>query len=138
MSDIPRSIIIGPLVYTVKDDEASHAREVWKSSKGGWGAINYGPGEIVLDPEQNTAHKRASLLHEILHGCWHLTDPQIEGEEAAIRILSLPLLDTLRRNPDLVAYLVASDAPPGAGASPEAASEGASVGPIDMASFMKP
>jgi len=109
MSDLPDSIIIGPLVYTVKADEASHAREVWKSSKDGWGAINYGPGEIVLDPDQTTQHRRAALLHEVLHGCWHTTDPQIEGEEAAIRVLALPLLDVLRRNPDLVAYLVATD-----------------------------
>lgn len=111
MSDLPQTITIGPLIYTVKADEASHAREVWKSSKDSWGAINYGPGEIILDPEQSTQHRRAALLHEILHGCWHITDPQVDYEEAAIRILTLPLLDTLRRNPDLVAYLTTPDVP---------------------------
>jgi hypothetical protein len=148
MSDLPRSIAIGPLVYAVKDDEASHAREVWKSSKHGWGAINYGPGEIILDPEQNDQHKRAALLHEVLHGCWHITDPQVEYEEAAIRILTLPLLDVLRRNRALVEYLTAEDAPPSAAsadptvdaaADTTETSEGAGAPlAIDEAAFFRP
>ena len=63
----------------------------------------------ILSPDQNDAHKRMALLHEVLHGCWHLTDKAHQDDEAAIRILAGPLLDTLRRNPLLVAYLVEDD-----------------------------
>ena len=109
MSDLPRSITIGPFVYTVTDDDTAHAVAVKRDGVDTWGSISYGLGTIALEPNQNAAHKRVALLHETMHGCWHLTDKQHADDEAAIRILAAPMLDMLRRNPDLVAYLMAED-----------------------------
>lgn len=109
---LPKTIEIGPLTFTVTDNEAVHARNVVKSSEDPWGRVDYGKGEIVLRPEQALPHQRMVLLHEVMHGCWHLTDCTHEGDEKAILALAAPLLDVLRRNPDLVAYLIATDEEP--------------------------
>lgn len=71
-----------------------------------YGRIKYAQGQIILDPNQSAPHKRMTLLHEVLHGCWHIGDRSHKNDEKAIRALTGPLLDALRRNPELVAYLM--------------------------------
>lgn len=105
----PTQITIGPLTYTVTSDEADYARAVASEKVELYGAINYGAGRITLSPHQSPAHQRGALLHEALHAIIHLTDPSIEEEERLVRTICLPLLDTLRRNPALVAYLTEPD-----------------------------
>jgi hypothetical protein len=109
MPTLPNKVTIGPLVYRITDDEVEHLREVTAEGDT-WGTIKYGHGLIVLNPEQSDSHKRLSLLHECLHGCWHLTEFAHQEDEDPIRRITGPLLDVLRRNPDLVAYLLAEDA----------------------------
>jgi hypothetical protein len=111
VSALPTQIAIGPLVYAVTDDRAEHNSISAESGESTWGRILYAKGQIILNPEQNDAHKRYALLHEALHGCWHVGTRSHEDDEAAIRALACPLLDMLRRNPDLVAYLLAEDMP---------------------------
>ena len=109
MPDLPSSIQIGPLPFTITDDlNAYHATAV-ENGAAVWGRIEYGKGRIILDPDQTVAHKRMALFHEVLHGAWHLTDRKHEEDEALMLALSGPLLDTLRRNPALVAYLLSED-----------------------------
>lgn len=106
---MPSAIQIGPLRYQViATPEAYHA-VVARTNTHFYGHIQDGSTTITLDPDQVPDHARYALLHEVLHGCWHISDPPGETftEEQAIRVMCGPLLDTLRRNPDLVAWLVA-------------------------------
>lgn len=105
---LPSTIAIGPMEFSVTDDAAEHAKQVVANSEDPWGRIDYGVGTITLRPGQSAAHQRFVVLHEVLHGCWHVTDPidPNNTEEMAIRAIAGPLLDTLRRNPALVAFLV--------------------------------
>lgn len=106
---LPKNITIGPLVFAVTDDTAAYYRVSVELGATTWGRILYAKGRIILDPEQNEAHKRYALLHEVLHGCWHTGNRSHKNDEKALRAIAAPLLDVLRKNPDLVAYLLASD-----------------------------
>lgn len=106
---LPERIVIGPLTFRVSDDIHEHNQGVVDDSLDTYGRIRYGSGDILLDPKQNNAHKRVALFHEVMHGCWHIGDRGHKNDEKAIRSLAAPLLDVLRRNPDLVAYLLAED-----------------------------
>lgn len=106
---LPERITIGPLTFRVTDDQQEHVQSIADDMEKAWGLIRYATGVIILDPNQTDAHKRVTLLHEVMHGCWHLGDRSHKNDEKAIRSLTAPLLDVLRRNPDLVAYLLAED-----------------------------
>lgn len=106
---LPEKVTIGPLVYTVTDDSVAFAQMVAEDLTSTWGYIRYGEGRIILNPNQNEAHKRMCLLHELLHGCWHMSDRDHSDDEKPILALAAPLVDMLRRNPDLVSYLLAED-----------------------------
>jgi len=102
---LPNSVAIGPYVYAVHDDQAAYLEAVVEGKEDCYGWIKHAKSIIILDPNQADQHKRVTLLHEILHGCWHVTDREHKNDEDPIRMLAAPLLDVLRRNPDLVAYL---------------------------------
>lgn len=106
---LPEKVTIGPLTFQVTDDVAAHNQGVVEDLHDTYGRIRYSKGLIILDPNQTDAHKRITLLHEVMHGCWHLGDRSHKNDEKAIRSLTAPLLDVLRRNPELVAYLLADD-----------------------------
>lgn len=106
---LPERVEIGPLVFSITDGETEHLRAVQDNDGAIWGKIHYPKGEIILDPNQSPSHKRLALLHECLHGVWHLSDRAHESDEDIIRQICAPLLDMLRRNPDLVAYLLSED-----------------------------
>ena len=106
---LPKKVTVGPLAYRVTDDEVEHLRECATDGGDTWGTIKYGRGLILLNPEQDESHKRLALLHECLHACWHLTDFAHQDDEDPVRRITGPLLDVLRRNPELVAYLCAED-----------------------------
>ena len=108
---LPDKVIVGALVYEVVSDAVAYAQAVVDHNEQVWGRVHHDAGKIILDPKQAEQHKRVTLLHECLHACWHVTDPADphDAEEMAIRTLSGPLLDMLRRNPALVAYLLAED-----------------------------
>lgn len=108
---LPGHVAIGPLVFRVSDDIHEHNQGVVDSALDTYGRINYAKGLIVLDPNQSDGHKRMALLHEVLHGCWHIGDRSHKNDEKAIRSITGPLLAVLRGNPVLVAYLVAENEP---------------------------
>ncbi len=104
---LPESVQIGPLQYSITDDEATYNKKSIEEHEALWGSIDYGRGAVILSPDQNDGHKRLALLHEVLHGVWHLHDKTHASDEDVLRSLTADLLDTLRRNPALVAYLTA-------------------------------
>lgn len=67
---------------------------------------------IYIAPDLAPNTQRVTVLHELLHACFD--DAQVGGpfddekhEETACLALAPRLLDTLRRNPKLITYLVA-------------------------------
>lgn len=109
VAPLPDRVVIGPLVFSVTEDEIERLHADVADGDTTFGRIQYGKGRIILDAEQSAAHKRMALLHECLHGCWHLTDFEHKDDEDPIRRITGLLLDMLRRNPDLIAYLLVED-----------------------------
>ena len=109
MTTLPATIAIGPIRYRVSIDKGDYHEVVSQELVDIYGRIDYGNAKIVLKTEQATDHVRLSLLHEVLHGCWHLArqDQAKVTEEEAIRFIAAAPLDTLRRNPDFISYLLA-------------------------------
>lgn len=64
--------------------------------------------KIVIRPGLPLDKEREVVLHEVLHGVMtaaNLAWDDDNDEERIVRSISGPLLDTLRRNPQLVKYL---------------------------------
>lgn len=108
----PATVTVGPLDVKV-DVNAKRANDASLT----FGHYDRVYGEIVLAPNQGPAPLRDTLLHELLHACCDLAAMQAGGgdavfedddhEERCVRALTPWLLDALRRNPDLVTYLLA-------------------------------
>ena len=106
---LPNQVQIGSITYQVKTDQETINQATVDGTVTFWAHIRFGKNDILIDPEQQGDHLRLVLLHEVLHGCFHTTMLDKKWEETAVRLLSGPLLDTLRRNPELVAFLLAED-----------------------------
>jgi hypothetical protein len=67
---------------------------------------------IRLDPRRPQSQVAETLLHELTHCLWSLTGLPAhevnEHQEMIVTALAPWLLEALRRNPDLVAYVTAS------------------------------
>lgn len=108
---LPRTVHVGPMTYTVTTDKTDLLKATvdQRSPLFGWSCER--TQVIGLDPNQADGSKRDTLLHECLHQINVLTglvvDWDREEEEKIVRRLTPALLDLLRRNPKLVAYLTA-------------------------------
>lgn len=61
---------------------------------------------LLINADQHEMQLRDTLLHETLHACLHVQELGAEDEEF-VRRLAPVLLDVLRSNPVLVAWLTA-------------------------------
>jgi hypothetical protein len=72
------------------------------------------PDQLLIRLNLQIPHTSAAetLLHETLHAAWDQTSLGLvhddDAEEVVVKALAPLLLDLLRRNPKLVAYLTAS------------------------------
>lgn len=106
MSRLPDTIQLGPHTYTVK---CVGGRDV------PLGEIDNVNLDFKVDPAQSISQMRDTILHELLHGLLDMIGvgerlglQQLldhDQEERLVRSLSPWLLDTLRRNPQLVEFL---------------------------------
>lgn len=69
------------------------------------GFINFDRERIEIDMDSPNYSLMVTLLHEVLHGC--LNPVNKDNDEELVNALSHVLLDTLRRNPELVKFLMA-------------------------------
>lgn len=115
MPDMPERIQVGPHRYTVEATEAAIA----KARAGGPGPSLMGQHDshdltIVLAPDLPASQQADTLLHELLHAVMAhsgidavLTNERDGLDEQVVMAVTALLLDTLQRNPDLVAFLTA-------------------------------
>lgn len=102
---LPKTVIVGPKTYTI----AVSAEEIAKQDAE---AVCFAKHEqIFLAPDLTPGTERVAMLHELIHACFD--DVAVGGvlkkeddEEKVCLALAPRLLDTLRRNPKLVAYLL--------------------------------
>ncbi len=106
---MPKTLRIGPYDYTVDCSEKG-ARESQDFTNNN-GTVGYHfprCTRITILPELSESNRRGVLFHEVIHACasvaWLNPTEKVTGEEWNSRIYPI-LLDTLQRNPSLVAYL---------------------------------
>jgi hypothetical protein len=108
----PKRINVGPFVYDVTFDRATMDARVREESTALIGHHDGAVLTIDIDPDQAVGQARDTLLHELLHAIADVTglsEAWGDREEEFVGRLSPAILDTLRRNPKLVRYLIADD-----------------------------
>ena len=92
-----RTIKIGPLVYTIKEDYPIF------DEKGEllYGKISYEAGEITVSSRASWALKNVILWHEILHGIISQTALEIANEEQVVEALSHGIVQVLQDNEEI-------------------------------------
>lgn len=105
---LPLTIEIGPRRYRVvctPEKTRDHLLD-----KNIWGQIDHGASVITLDHLLAEDKRRSVLLHEVIHGCFNvaggLSEQDRAEEETIVHRLEDVFLDTLRRNPALIEYLL--------------------------------
>lgn len=119
---MPAYVQVGHRRYRVTTEEEARTRFAAESSKiNAWdiggsadhcrGVIHVGTGDPGFPGEWSADYIAGTLLHEVLHAIWKqgcsadTTLGDGPTEERAVCLLTPILLDTLRRNPALIAYL---------------------------------
>lgn len=101
----PKKIHVGPFDFDCQHDPEHLA------ALGGAAAMNFAKLRIVYDKSQAPGYLRDSILHEVIHAAYQQTnlfensEAANEREEALVAALTPRLLDVLRANPKLIAYL---------------------------------
>jgi len=102
----PKRLLIGHLNLTVEYNlDETIAQDAW-------GYYVEPTRRITLRPGMNPDKEREVMLHEVLHAAvtaGNLSMASDEDEERVVAGLTGPLLDALRRNPKLVAYLTSQE-----------------------------
>jgi|SRR6185436_738267 hypothetical protein len=106
----PKKVKVGHARYTVRYEENL------ATIAGANGTCGEDTQTILIDPLMGPDMERDTVLHEVLHAVFHLSDARAalpkddngdakEAEEKVIRPLASSLLSLLRDNPKLVDYL---------------------------------
>ena len=108
----PESVQVGPFTYTLEFDQTALDREAHRREESLAGIARHAEQRIIVDPDQHGDGAREVVLHEVLH-CVNVVTGQKgrmdhDEEERLVNAMSPTLLDTLRRNPRLVAWLMSS------------------------------
>lgn len=107
---LPTFIDIGPFRYTITIDELTRQRAQETDRSKVLGQTDHDKLEMILDASQPASLLRETLLHETLHLVTEMSglryDSGSDKDERLVRRMSPLLLEVLRRNPDIVAYLM--------------------------------
>lgn len=108
---LPKRIKIHGVEFDVKTDEEARAVFLEWDQADSLGFFVAKKHMIAISPDQPDLAKGDTSLHELLHAIWWqvgirtIVDDD-ELEEKIVSLLSGPLFDTLRRNPEYVEYLM--------------------------------
>lgn len=111
---MPTRVRVGPLWYKVLCSERDTLAMRVGTAEDRWavGYITYNEGTITIAHNCTPQQQRATLIHEVFHAVQAYVGIEVgksyENESIA-RHMSYAWLDTLQRNPDLVAYLMSDD-----------------------------
>lgn len=111
---MPKEVTVGPYRYQIKNDKSSmDSAKVRFESLEAIGFTSTHEQCIYVDPELADDMRSEVLLHEILHTICEATGINTsfdeEKEEQFIATVSPLLLDTLRRNYEVAAFLLEMD-----------------------------
>jgi hypothetical protein len=102
---LPKEVEVGPYVYTIAHGDVTTRRQLG----GDHGETDHSELIIKIN-ERATGVVRETLVHELLHALSDLAGLQeqygAEADEQWCRRIAPWLLDTLRRNPNLVDFLL--------------------------------
>lgn len=114
MARLPETVIVGRLVYTVVSD-AARFHELSQGDLGvrasDHGATNHHRTLMAINPSDSPEQQADTLLHEILHCCWFVSNADdltaVEGhrEEETIARLTPWLTMVLAQNPAVAAFI---------------------------------
>lgn len=112
MAALPTTVTVGPHAYRVRCD--SDSTQV--CSAGDSTCVGHtSHADLAIDLRTGLApsFERETLLHETIHAAWYVAGLQasvVAPARGARRLRTAPaLLDVLIRNPELTAYVTASD-----------------------------
>lgn len=107
----PTSITLGPHTWQVLTD---HDTATYLRDQGQRGTTDVCTHTIRVDAEGlGPGALRETVLHEVIHTCWHTAGLDAEGNpandhaEQIITALAPQVLHLIRANPELLAYLTA-------------------------------
>lgn len=110
---LPRHVLVGSRRYTLTRNQAVLNAEAVRlgAREGLYGLTNNVEMVIYLDPESGPQRERDNVVHELLHALMDYSglDKSLgpdDEEEVALRLAPV-LLDLLRANQSLVAFLTA-------------------------------
>lgn len=111
---LPKAVHVGARRYAIVADQVALDRAQVKLRADLNGCTNNEQLVITLDATNHADVVKETLLHEVLHTITEYTgvddDLGADDEEKVVNRLAPVLLDVLRRNPKLVAYLTDTDA----------------------------
>ena len=104
---MPRAIRVGALVYQVLHSHEAVQEYTRSNGIDVYGVFQPRLGRVVIECGYPRSREAKALLHEVVHAIHEGFDLDAlkAGEEHYIQVFTDALLDTLQRNPDLVAYL---------------------------------
>lgn len=104
MTALPTPVQIGPYPYAVSFD----TKQLRKANL--YGQIQFSQQAITVRDDIGPDRLRIALLHEVQHGILENAGLRLTKRlEEFICVTAVGLYDTLRRNPDLVAYLLSEE-----------------------------
>lgn len=107
----PNSVQVGPVKVAVIHDELDSRRKYmqWDDTDS-LGFFSAKHQYIVLDSDLPKDCMADTLVHEVMHAMFFQAGGRahwdMEEEEKFVSMLSGPLTDTLKRNPELVKYIM--------------------------------
>lgn len=95
--ELPKSIQVGPTLWEIREIDLDDECE--------WGNIKHNTCIISIASDTDLQVQQSTLLHEVLHAIWFTVGLPHTYEEKVISAMEALLLDTIKRNPELMIYL---------------------------------
>ena len=102
MGHKPSSLHVGHMSYDIDYNDEANCDELAAD-----GFTHEGTRRIGIRPTLHPDYEREVLLHDALHACVDVTRLGLsyKAEERIVDHLTGPLLDLIRRNPELIRFL---------------------------------